>query len=77
MPRIMTKPRSVLYRGNRDDLNELCREKDNRIAQLETALRWYGEQAEGCRKLGSAGDGARQELDRDGGSKAREALAQS
>ena len=48
--------------------------KDKRIAELEAALSWYAEQAEGCRKIGSAGDPARHALDHDGGAKARAAL---
>lgn len=46
-----------------------------RIAELEEALTWYGEKAEGCRKLGSIGDPARQALDADGGKRARAALS--
>jgi hypothetical protein len=48
-----------------------------RVARLEKALAWYAEQAEGCRKIGSAGDPARQALDRDGGKRARAALSPS
>ena len=60
----------------RDDyVNGVMKAKDERIAKLEHALRWYGEQAEGCRKLGSAGDPFRHALDRDGGAKARDVLA--
>ena len=29
----------ILYRGSRDELNEMCRVKDERIAELENALR--------------------------------------
>lgn len=39
------------------------------------ALEWYAEQAAGCRKLGAAGDRAREALDKDGGQRARAALA--
>jgi hypothetical protein len=42
--------------------------------QLEAALEWYAEQVADCRKLGRDGDVARGKLDRDGGTKAREAL---
>lgn len=28
----------ILYRGSRDELNEMCRVKDERIAELEAAL---------------------------------------
>lgn len=38
--------RSILYRGSRDELNEMCRVKDERIAELEAALidlyKWSG-----------------------------------
>lgn len=30
-----TAPRTILYRGSRDELNEMCRVKDDRIAELE------------------------------------------
>lgn len=29
----------ILYRGSRDELNQMCRVKDERIAELEAALR--------------------------------------
>jgi hypothetical protein len=51
--------------------------KDERIAELEAALLWYAEQAEGCRKITPDGDIARQALDRDGGKRARAALTKS
>ena len=44
------------------------------IKRLRAALRWYGEQVEGCRKLGSIGDPFRHALDKDGGFIARAAL---
>lgn len=44
-------------------------------AETREALEWYAEQAEGCRKLGYAGDPFRNALDADGGKRAREALA--
>lgn len=30
-----TAPGTILYRGSRDELNEMCRVKDDRIAELE------------------------------------------
>ena len=39
------------------------------------ALAWYAEQVAGCRKFGADGDAARQALDKDGGRRARAALA--
>jgi|TARA_B110000908_G_scaffold170039_1_gene228524 hypothetical protein len=45
-----------------------------RVAELKSALEWYAENVSGCRKLGLDGDIARGKLDRDGGTKAREAL---
>lgn len=44
--------------------------------RLREALRWYEEKVAECRKIGSLGDNARQALDRDGGSRARDALSQ-
>lgn len=45
------------------------------VDALREALEWYAEQVDGCRKLSSAGDPFRQALDRDGGKRARAALA--
>lgn len=42
--------------------------------ELAEALKWYAEQAEGCRKIGSIGEPARNALDKDGGQRARAAL---
>ena len=44
------------------------------VGELKSALEWYAEHVAGCRKLGRDGDIARGKLDRDGGTKAREAL---
>lgn len=41
------------------------------------ALKWYAEQAAGCRKLGRTGDAFRHALDHDGGNRATIALAAS
>lgn len=46
-----------------------------RVAELEKALTWYGEQAEGCRKLGPDGNAARNALDADSGKRAAALLA--
>lgn len=45
------------------------------LAEAVEALEWYGEQAEGCRKIGRAGNPAREALDADGGKLARTTLA--
>lgn len=34
-----TAPGTILYRGSRDELNEMCRVKDDRIGELEAACR--------------------------------------
>lgn len=71
-----------------NELAALCRIVNNtpsllaRIQQLEAqlstareALEWYEEQVRNCRKITREGDGARQQLDRDGGERALTALA--
>lgn len=55
-------------RWTREEMDE------DRIAELETALRWYGEQARLCRLIHSEGDAGRHALAADGGAKARTAL---
>ena len=47
-----------------------------RAEKAEAALRWYRDQAEGCRKLGGIGDPFRHALDEDGGQRARSVLAE-
>ena len=47
---------------------------ESRFGELKSALEWYAEHVAGCRKLGRDGDISRGKLDRDGGTKAREAL---
>lgn len=44
-------------------------------AEILGALDWYAEKVAACRKVTSEGDAARQELDRDGGERARSAIA--
>ena len=44
-------------------------------AALVEALEWYAEQVRDCRKITSEGDAARRTLDKDGGQRARAALA--
>lgn len=44
-------------------------------AELLEALEWYAERAAGCRKIGSAGDPARNALEHDGGRRAHTAIA--
>jgi len=51
-------------------ISDLTRERD----AAREALRWHGEQASGCRKIGPAGNDARHALDFDGGQRARAAL---
>ena len=60
-----------------DEYREVCLELRGtrlRITELNSALEWYAEHVAGCRKLGRDGDIARGKLDRDGGTKALEAL---
>lgn len=45
------------------------------VDELVEALEWYSEQVFGCRKITSEGDWSRAALDRDGGDRARAALA--
>ena len=45
------------------------------IERLREALGWYEKQASDCRKITREGDDARYALDRDGGERARAALA--
>ncbi|WLW59869.1 hypothetical protein RA224_21880 [Achromobacter aegrifaciens] len=45
------------------------------VADERAALVWYAEQVAGCRKFGPDGEGARNALDKDGGERARAALA--
>jgi Lar family restriction alleviation protein len=49
-------------------------ESQARIAEFKVTLEWYAAHVADCRKLGRDGDVARGKLDRDGGTKAREAL---
>ena len=61
-------------------LIEICREQDKAfeelIRELETALKWYGEQARLARLVHSEGDAGRQALAADGGKKAKQLLEQ-
>lgn len=51
------------------------KQKRNPIeTELIEALKWYRDQAEGCRKLSSVGDPFRQALNDDGGRKAKAAI---
>ncbi|MGR8759480.1 hypothetical protein PVB08_22445 [Bacillus thuringiensis] len=45
------------------------------VADERATLAWYAEQVAGCRKFGPDGDAARHALDKDGGERARAALA--
>ena len=53
---------------------DLVASKDARIAELEAALQWYGEQTRLCRLLSREGDPGRNALQADGGKRARAAL---
>ena len=50
---------------------------EKRVAELETELAWYGEQARLCRLIHSEGDAGRNALAADGGKRARNALTKS
>lgn len=53
----------------------ICEEAADTIDALVEALEWYAEQAAGCRKVTSEGETARNALDKDGGQRARAAIA--
>lgn len=53
------------------------RKRKARIAELEAALAWYGEQARLCRLVHSGGDEGRRALAADGGKRARDLLPKS
>jgi hypothetical protein len=61
-------------RRDQNPLMEAANKGAARIAELEAALEWYAGHAADCRKITAEGDVARQELDRDGGARARAAL---
>jgi hypothetical protein len=68
--------------GRYDDCSDVIAFARHRLAttdnaELVGALAWYAEQVAGCRKLGSIGDPFRHALDRDGGERARTALART
>ncbi|WP_407462191.1 hypothetical protein [Xanthomonas campestris] len=48
---------------------------ESEVNVVRDALAWYGEQAEGCRKVGSLGASAQKALDADGGKRAKAALS--
>lgn len=54
--------------------NALLHQALSRADRLEAALRWYEQRVSDCRKITREGDAARNELDRDGGDRARAAL---
>ncbi len=59
------------------DTTSLEEERDTlakRVAGLEAALEWYGQQARLCRLIHSEGDSGRHALQADGGNRARAAL---
>jgi len=49
----------------------------DRVARLEAALQWYGEQARLCRLIHNEGDKGRHALSNDGGKRARSALEET
>jgi len=57
-----------------EEINSAIDEHKHRIAELETALAWYGEQARLCRLIHSEGDAGRNALADDGGKRARDVL---
>ena len=61
--------------GWQDEIVAEIEKKDCEIERLREALEWYGEQARLARLIHSEGDAGREALSRDGGSKARAALA--
>lgn len=54
---------------------DLIETQAREIEWLRAALGWYEKQANDCRKITREGDDARYALDRDGGERARAALA--
>jgi hypothetical protein len=50
------------------------RQAEGRTDRLEAALRWYEKRVSDCRKITREGEAARNELDHDGGDRARAAL---
>ena len=54
---------------------DLIETQAREIERLRAALGWYEKQANDCRKITREGDDARYALDRDGGERARAALA--
>jgi uncharacterized protein (DUF2342 family) len=57
--------------------NEILKNRNELIAELEATLAWYGEQARLARLIHSEGDAGRQALAADGGERARAALTKS
>lgn len=79
---IITALRARYEPEGEPDAREYCDHLDGQIKELlaelerkDAALRWYREQVEGYRKLGSVGDPFRHALDKDGGSIAFAALS--
>ena len=58
-----------------DPRDALIETQAREIERLREALGWYEKQANDCRKITREGDDARYALDRDGGERARAALA--
>ena len=59
----------------REEAADLIETQAREIERLRGALDWYEKQANDCRKITREGDDARYALDRDGGERARAALA--
>lgn len=72
---------SVMLKVEANDIDEITALRAQvasltaRVAALDGALRWYGEQARLCRLIHSEGDAGRHALDLDGGKRALAALA--
>ena len=60
--------------ATRDEWAARCKVAEDRVAELDAALSWYGEQARLARLIHTGGDGGRHALAEDGGKKARAAL---
>jgi hypothetical protein len=56
---------------------EIAEWRKNRIVELESVVRWYGEQATLARLIHSEGDKGRHALAADGGKTARETLKET
>lgn len=72
-----TEPMTAAERAAHKAEKEEWAKLDRRIANLENALAWYGEQARLCRLIHSEGDAGRHALAEDGGERARGLLGRN